>query len=279
MLSGNSRSRAPEYPCSTRSPAKAHVGADADTALVEEIAITPANINDGKAGPDALPDDPGEVFADSAYRGNHFGDAVRAKGGTPRIVATGMWGRDEAVALKRLDAWNRPIHRMRGSRNLRNLEAKLRPSSNAMARMGQGRRPCPSHRHRLQPQTRSDDCRSGMTITTIIDEAAALWPVADITVHRHEHQRAIENVWRTTAKHYPRTGLLIGWPTRTVRFGSCDLNQINLFLARNPFFLACDLEQILATTVWPSVRTTTGYIRRSEPIPAAQNFLCFGLVG
>ena len=29
---------------------KAHVGADADTALVEQIAVTPANINDGKAG-------------------------------------------------------------------------------------------------------------------------------------------------------------------------------------------------------------------------------------
>lgn len=28
---------------------KAHVGADTDTALVEEIAVTPANINDGKA--------------------------------------------------------------------------------------------------------------------------------------------------------------------------------------------------------------------------------------
>jgi hypothetical protein len=26
------------------------VGADADTALVEEVAITPANVNDGKAG-------------------------------------------------------------------------------------------------------------------------------------------------------------------------------------------------------------------------------------
>ena len=63
---------------------KAHVGADADTALVEEIAITSANINDGRAGPDALPDDPGEVFADSAYRGSHFCDAVRAKGGIPR---------------------------------------------------------------------------------------------------------------------------------------------------------------------------------------------------
>ena len=93
---------------------KAHVGADADTALVEEIAVTPANINDGKAGPFALPDDPGEVFADSAYRGAHFGDAVRAKGGIPRIVATGMWGRDEAETLARLDAWNQPIHRIRG---------------------------------------------------------------------------------------------------------------------------------------------------------------------
>lgn len=93
---------------------KAHVGADADTALVEEIAITSANINDGRAGPDALPDDPGEVFADSAYRGSHFGDAVRAKGGIPRIVATGMWGRDEQATLKKLKEWNQPIHRVRG---------------------------------------------------------------------------------------------------------------------------------------------------------------------
>lgn len=93
---------------------KAHVGADADTALVEEIAVTPANINDGKAGPWALPDDPGEVFADSAYRGAHFGDAVRAKGGIPRIVATGMWGQDEAQTLARLHAWNQPIHHIRG---------------------------------------------------------------------------------------------------------------------------------------------------------------------
>lgn len=93
---------------------KAHLGADADTALVEEIAVTPANINDGKAGPDALPDNLGEVFADSAYRGNHFGDAVSAKGATPRIVASGMWGRDEAETLARLKAWNQPIHRIRG---------------------------------------------------------------------------------------------------------------------------------------------------------------------
>ena len=38
----------------------------------------------------------------------------RAKGGTPRIVATGMWGRGEAETLKRLGVWNKPIHRIRG---------------------------------------------------------------------------------------------------------------------------------------------------------------------
>jgi transposase, IS5 family len=104
---------------------KTHVGADADTALVEEIAITTANINDGRAGPDALPEDPGKVFADSAYRGSHFRDAVRAKGGIPRIprvwlcqpegrLATGMWGRDEQKTLQKLKDWNRPVHRVRG---------------------------------------------------------------------------------------------------------------------------------------------------------------------
>ena len=93
---------------------KAHVGADANTALVEEIAVTPANVADGKAGPAALPDDPGEVFADSAYPGCHFGEAVRAKGGTPRIASISLWGRDEAETLARLDGWSRPIHRVRG---------------------------------------------------------------------------------------------------------------------------------------------------------------------
>ncbi len=92
---------------------KAHVGADATTALVAQVTVTPANVNDGRAGPEALPDAPGEVFADSAYRGPHFGQAVRARGGTPRIVATGMWGRDEAEVQARLEAWNQPIHRVR----------------------------------------------------------------------------------------------------------------------------------------------------------------------
>lgn len=92
---------------------KAHVGADADTALVEEVAVTPANINDGRAGPDALPDAPGEVFADSAYRGAHFRETVRLKGGNPRICVTGMWGLDEQETLAKLAAFNAPIHRVR----------------------------------------------------------------------------------------------------------------------------------------------------------------------
>jgi IS5 family transposase len=92
---------------------KAHVGADATTALVEKVSVTPANVNDGRAGPDALPDHPGDVFADSAYRGSHFGDAVRARGGKPYVVANAMWGQDEQETLARLDAWNAPIHRVR----------------------------------------------------------------------------------------------------------------------------------------------------------------------
>jgi IS5 family transposase len=93
---------------------KAHVGADADTALVEAVVVTPANVNDGRAGPAALPDSPGEVFADSAYRGAHFREAVRIKGGHARIAATGMWGLDEKETLARLAAFNAPIHRVRG---------------------------------------------------------------------------------------------------------------------------------------------------------------------
>lgn len=93
---------------------KAHVGADAETALVEEIALTTANIHDGKAGPSALPDNPGEVYADSAYRGDDFARAVLARGGIPRIIATSMWGRNESETRARLEAWNGPIQKIRG---------------------------------------------------------------------------------------------------------------------------------------------------------------------
>jgi len=93
---------------------KAQVGADASTALVEKVSVTLANVNDGRAGDAALPVDPGEVFADSAYRGACFRAAVRTTGGTPRVILVAMWGRDKQETLARLDAWNWPIHRIRG---------------------------------------------------------------------------------------------------------------------------------------------------------------------
>ncbi|RXR23697.1 IS4/IS5 family transposase [Sphingobium fluviale] len=93
---------------------KAHVGTDVDTALDEEISVTFANIYDSRAGSEALPDNPGDVFVDSAYRGNHFRDAGCAKDGIPWIVATGMWGRDEKETLSKPHEWNQPIHRLRG---------------------------------------------------------------------------------------------------------------------------------------------------------------------
>lgn len=91
---------------------KAHIGADADTALVEEVAITPGNVNDGRAGPQALPDDPGDVYADSAYRGQVFGTAVRARGGVAKVVQTGAWGRPGDDTLQRLKAWNWSVNRI-----------------------------------------------------------------------------------------------------------------------------------------------------------------------
>jgi IS5 family transposase len=92
---------------------KARVGADADTAIVEELAVTPANANDGRMGGEALPDNPGEVYADSAYRGPIFAGAVKAKGGTARVAATGLWGREAEEALTRLKSWNDSIQRVR----------------------------------------------------------------------------------------------------------------------------------------------------------------------
>ncbi len=56
---------------------KVHVGADAETALVEQLAVTPGNVHDGNHGESALPSDPGEVYADSAYRGRRFAAAAR----------------------------------------------------------------------------------------------------------------------------------------------------------------------------------------------------------
>lgn len=93
---------------------KAHVAADAETALVERVDVTPGNVHDGRAGAAVLPDDPGVVYADSAYRGSAFTAAVVAKGGEPRVVATHYWACEgDAVAEAAFLARNGAIHRVR----------------------------------------------------------------------------------------------------------------------------------------------------------------------
>jgi len=92
---------------------KAHVGADAETAIVEELSVTPGNIHDGHAGYGALPDNPGDVYADSGYRGQVFASAVLAKGGAPKVVQTGAWGRPGDDTLRALRSWNYSVQRVR----------------------------------------------------------------------------------------------------------------------------------------------------------------------
>lgn len=92
---------------------KAHVGADADTAIVEELGVTPGNVHDGRASGGALPDDPGEVYADSTYRGSVFAAAVQAKGGVPRVVQTGTWGRPGDDTLRKLRSCSYSVQRIR----------------------------------------------------------------------------------------------------------------------------------------------------------------------
>jgi len=93
---------------------KAHVAADADTALVDVVDVTPGNVHDGRAGVAVIPDSPGEVFADSACRGSHFADAVRARGGVVRVAATHYWAREgDAAAAAAFAASNKAIQRVR----------------------------------------------------------------------------------------------------------------------------------------------------------------------
>ena len=92
---------------------KAHVACDENTALIEMLKVTPANVNDGKAGCGGIPDDPGDVYADSAYRGRRFREAVEVRGGRAHVVATAVWARDEEDGAAKLKAINGPIHKVR----------------------------------------------------------------------------------------------------------------------------------------------------------------------
>ena len=145
---------------------KAHVGADADTALVEEVAITPANVNDGKAGPQALPDNPGDVFADSAYRGQHFRERSmqRRHASDHRDGHVGTRRTRNIGAARRLEPAD-PSGARSDRKNFRHVEALLWAPSHAMARPRKGVHSGPSDSYRLQPETNLEHHRRGGVIS------------------------------------------------------------------------------------------------------------------
>ena len=90
---------------------KAHVATDEAAGLVRSVEVTTANIHDGAMLEALPPQDPGEVYGDSAYAAARFTNVIRARGGVARVVYTHGWGGPEALA--RLKAWNASVRSVR----------------------------------------------------------------------------------------------------------------------------------------------------------------------
>jgi transposase, IS5 family len=67
---------------------KAHVATDEDAGLVRGVAVTTANVHDAAELEAVLPPEPGEVYGDSAFAGSRAWEAIRARGGAPRVLHT-----------------------------------------------------------------------------------------------------------------------------------------------------------------------------------------------
>ncbi|MGH6829983.1 MAG: IS5 family transposase, partial [Methylocella sp.] len=92
----------------SRAPAhgyKAHIAADKDTGLIREVETTPANEPDVAIAPAIIPDAPGEVFGDKAYDAASVKEAIKAKGGSVKILRKGhRW-----LPAKKFAARNRKL--------------------------------------------------------------------------------------------------------------------------------------------------------------------------
>lgn len=90
---------------------KAHVATDQDAVLIRGVEVTTANVHDAAELDAILPKAPGDTYGDTAYSGSKPEAAIRARGGTPRVVHTGTWGGAEALA--RLRAHNAEVCHVR----------------------------------------------------------------------------------------------------------------------------------------------------------------------
>lgn len=90
---------------------KAHVATDQEAGLIRGIEVTTANVHDAAELSAILPEQPGDTYGDSAYAGTRPEAAIRARGGTPRVVYNSSWGGPEAQ--ERLQAHNAEVRRVR----------------------------------------------------------------------------------------------------------------------------------------------------------------------
>jgi transposase, IS5 family len=90
---------------------KAHLATDEAAELILGVEVTSANVHDAAKLDAVLPDEPGEVYGDSAFNGNRVNALIAARGGRARIVQTGTWG--GPAALARLQTYNAAVRRVR----------------------------------------------------------------------------------------------------------------------------------------------------------------------
>jgi len=114
------------------------VGADVETVLVKEIAITPANINDGKSVLMLCPTIPARFLPTAPIAAT-----ISAKRCAPRVERhASPPACEDGTRLKRLGGSKPGTGRSPRSwsdrEDLRHMETKLRPSSDGMARAYQG---------------------------------------------------------------------------------------------------------------------------------------------
>ncbi len=76
----------------TRAPAHgdfAHIAADKDTGIIRAVEATAANEADVSIAPSIIPDAPGHVYGDKAYDAGSVKKAIKAKGGSVKILRKG----------------------------------------------------------------------------------------------------------------------------------------------------------------------------------------------
>ena len=123
---------------------KAHVATDEAAGLVRGVEVTTANVHDAAELAAILPPEPGDAYGDSAFTGGPAERLIIGRGGRPRTVWTGIWGRGPEARWR---AWRRIAlpcgESAAGSRRYLAPEAVLWLAPDALARLGP-RRACRS---------------------------------------------------------------------------------------------------------------------------------------